>query len=1403
MKKFLVPFLLALSCACTLAAVGCNDDTDNSGNTGGDGSGDIVYSGTSKVNFEDGEGFNYLTETQNGADVNNGETVNFKVDLGGFYLDSNPVVYVNDAPVSHDGEGNYSVLITEDVDIRVEGVKKDVSQIDTTGSGTMESPFIVTKPIDLIFIADKVNSGVREYVQGAYILANNIDCKGEELKVIGDSSIEEAYFSGCFACNYNSETGEVYDYSISNFKIKSTTSNYVGLFGAVYADLSVTSSGLFYGVKLDNFTIEASLTDEHTEDSKTITCGSLVGYGVGANMQLCSATNGSINVTANEYYFSYVGGLIGYQQAFYSPAFDYHFASEIAYCNTDVDIRVFEGKVLGAGGIVGFMGTNYPTVSVASVHNSYSRGNVSGAMRSGGIAGTLGRYSVVSNCYSTGMISASCYLEADDGDWPDEYKIASAGGLVGYAENDTIAHDCFFNGQVGANAAAGEDFIFTSPSIACGDPAGYASATSQKYIARSENCLENIDLSDHTFLTNNLGWGAYDWVFLPDELPTINYTTTQSAFTLSFTLKYVNGNGEPLSIKGETEKKLTYFNSQSPSSNAYITLGSFLEGGGLPYYYNYDTTADGYRAYGYFFDEACTQKVPNGYMPMRDVTLYVGFEKIAPIVGTYYFTADGYDQPLKIQFREDGIVEYSDGLTFQEAYYAYDGEYIFIDGARFARYYNGDVIIEDDAQVQGPSFDLERYMYYDFRGEVKDGVLSLFDTLYFTADAPFQASTTKPTSSVNNPFKGEWTKSANVNKTYVFHEDGTWTYTQKEFEREGGYFGYTSTSTVIDSASGEYELIYDGDAIRFTHNGVTYTANFDANGYLQISDGNEEQTFFRGASYVGSWSAGNLTLTLHGIPTNGTGVATLTQNGVVSNFVYEETETDGIIALYYPHANYVKNDLFGYFYYNVDAHALVATLYDENNLDTGYTQYTFKVLDEYYGEWITDIPALKDVELIFDGNGLYGHANQTGTLTIVENGEETEIEYSLNSLLEGSFLYKGVKYSLAYDENLGKILVNTDGEMQRKDELAGFVFLDENGNEYVFNGKGNLSLANSGSLSVNGNVSASYTQINNADGELSHYELTLANGEVATLTKTQTHYELTAANGEITRLYIQNEFMGEWAMNGMFNTLQIGATQLDGVIRGKFYGKDIQLIEYDVDVLSFYYVENRQPHTYYLFIVFDETINDNILVLTEYANLYGDDWVICSKATEYLGTWVWNANPEMSLTFDGVHSGYTNGSAIQKWGKAETAYSYIHKDGGLFMWSNEVMSEKYWYYTVRLLTADDEGFEEAKTASNAWYNAENNTVIIREEVDALCFVEAVDKEGNAYYFDGKGNVLVNGEVKYTYQIVGSNANNTTELIVVNVKTGKSYNAILDHSKTEDNENNLFLLGEEIQEKADE
>ena len=236
MRKYLIAFLLSLSCACAIAATACGESDPTS--TPPDSSDpvivDPVYKGKRKVTFEEGEGFSYVSNVVSGTDVEAGTYVKFSIDLGAFYTESNPTVYVNNAPVAHDGEGNYSILVKdEDLTIRVENIRRDDPEL--YGTGTMDDPFLIYKAADLVYMADQINAGKQSYVQGAYVLMNDIDCKGEELKVIGDLSTENSFFSGCFSC-YIDENGQRTRYTISNFKINSQNANYVGLFGAVQTD---------------------------------------------------------------------------------------------------------------------------------------------------------------------------------------------------------------------------------------------------------------------------------------------------------------------------------------------------------------------------------------------------------------------------------------------------------------------------------------------------------------------------------------------------------------------------------------------------------------------------------------------------------------------------------------------------------------------------------------------------------------------------------------------------------------------------------------------------------------------------------------------------------------------------------------------------------------------------------------------------------------------------------------------------------------------------------------------------------------------------------------------------------------------------------------------------------------
>ena len=187
-KKLLTTMLLALSCGCAIAGFACNK---------GDGS----LAGTDfSVSFVDGAGYSFDGEgyqaflQDDDKKLAYGDTLSFEVEVGAFYTGT-PIVYCNETPLQPI-LGVYTATVSGDTVIRVEGVRKDVSNMQ--GSGSYEDAFVVTKPIDLLYIAEQVNKGVSQYVNGSYILANDIDCKGEELQVIGNHQTDKAYFAGCF-----------------------------------------------------------------------------------------------------------------------------------------------------------------------------------------------------------------------------------------------------------------------------------------------------------------------------------------------------------------------------------------------------------------------------------------------------------------------------------------------------------------------------------------------------------------------------------------------------------------------------------------------------------------------------------------------------------------------------------------------------------------------------------------------------------------------------------------------------------------------------------------------------------------------------------------------------------------------------------------------------------------------------------------------------------------------------------------------------------------------------------------------------------------------------------------------------------------------------------------------------
>ena len=109
MKKILIAFLLSLSCACAITAVGCGKNSNGtnssiSGSTPGGANPPRMFN----VDFQDGEGYTFISETEDNGSVAKGDTLTFSVDVGAFYTGS-PVVYVNGDPIAPNNEGVYSI----------------------------------------------------------------------------------------------------------------------------------------------------------------------------------------------------------------------------------------------------------------------------------------------------------------------------------------------------------------------------------------------------------------------------------------------------------------------------------------------------------------------------------------------------------------------------------------------------------------------------------------------------------------------------------------------------------------------------------------------------------------------------------------------------------------------------------------------------------------------------------------------------------------------------------------------------------------------------------------------------------------------------------------------------------------------------------------------------------------------------------------------------------------------------------------------------------------------------------------------------------------------------------------------------------------------------------------------
>ena len=1186
-KKFTVAFFLSLACACLCTAVACKDEDSSNTDSSSDSS---VVSEQYTLTLQGGEGYSFIAEGLTHNSTTDAYTVSvaentsftFSLDIGAFYAGT-PIVSVDGVALA-ETDGQYTVTVSQDTTVDVSGIRKDVSSM--MGSGSFDDAFVVSRPIDLVYIAEQVNKGNTRYSQGYYVLANDIDCKGETLQVIGDMRNENAYFSGCFSCLSDGSTME--RFSISNFTINAEETGYAGLFGFVQTDMSITSSGLFYGIRIDNFSINVNAT-RFPAGNRSVYCGGLIGYGVGVKSYLCDATNGEITVTSDSNEFSFIGGLIGIAQGAYNSAYNHIALSEVAYAMVDVDINVLDGSALAGGGIAGYTLTN-SLIAPSIIHNSYATGNVSGAIRSGGLVGVMGQHSSVASSYASGNVVAEARNTADTDGMNADYCIAYAGGLVGYAENDSVVNDSFSTGSLTAIAVDGEASQKTSQTTAGMDSAGKVAVNSQKH--EVINCPVDIDTTALlNTLTKDLGWQTVNWNIQDKVLPTINYEPSSESVTTTITLHYVtNGKSgvEKVKVNDSETDSCSYIDSYAPYVDA-------LNGGMLPQYLQADDKK--LLSYGVFFDEACTKPVPYAYVTTRNIDLYMGFADPTPILGEYLVSVDGKTSPVTVTLNANREAIVQDGASSTTAPFYYDGNVLTIEGARLTRFFDG-AINPDETVNADELFDLNRYMLYYFQakkstqtitlqnGSFTTDVLSLYDGIYYTVDAPIYAY--KPNATLQSgayyridgeteyhyefypdytgiviggangytsfrysvangtvtlqagtsvssvpvadlqaydTFRGEWKRSASINDFFSFDGKGNWSAFTRIYTRTSAQEPIVTRK--VNVTEGTYTVSPDGTQLALSVAGLPYaTAKFDAEGMFNVTlTDNTVLTYSKNDSVAGLWESRGNTLQLNGFNKDGLATANVHYEFQVNGYDYtaDYTLTYELSETENYYCLYLDGSAFGYFYLEPYSYRLVATLLNPIG-DGSYTLYVFELNHEIGGDWISS--DLSDVS--FNGIGAFNeHGDWVGKVKI---GDE-EVDYTLEkSSLSGSFHYKGSLYQLVYDAVSNKIkLTKADGTeliMERKDALANISFVDKQDNTFSVTFDGKSSLKNGGTMTVKGTQKYTYAPAENG------YTITKDGENAGTLIYNEitASYTLTL-NNTTYNLYVANDYMGDWAIS--------------------------------------------------------------------------------------------------------------------------------------------------------------------------------------------------------------------------------------------------------------------------------
>ncbi|MGN1061054.1 MAG: hypothetical protein ACI4QN_04910 [Candidatus Coproplasma sp.] len=1028
-----------------------------------------------KVTFSQGDWYKFIDE--DGREITEvtalkGESVKFKVWVSPYMIPEYTIT--NDTEeLEPDKDGYYTISnISDNSTVNISELVQAPSFLDREeGTGTEDDPFIVREPIDMFMVAALVNSEFyTAYSFSYYKLENDIDMQGEKLYVIGDMSNSGAIFCGNFDGN---------GHTISNFYLtdevidQQTFSKeylpFVGLFG--YASATKSSAAVIKNLTLKDYEVyihpESAVSTEQVYQA-----GSLLAYGIGVQIDGCNAVNGKITVYNDDKKVTYVGGLVAVLGSAYNDTFGsiLTYDSYVNGCTADVQISG-RGLIQCAGGAVGVL-MSADTQAIAFVTNTVTSGNINGTMYGGGIVGNLGRFSSVANCYSSAAVSVVNTVTTVG--IAATAKSAYAGGIVGYAENDTVITGCYSaNTSIAATSASN----FAAKDEICAKSVDALTDAADSSACVIFNNLKKEDSHTSATFTSQLGWSADEW----------DLSGATPAYMGAKTLRTVT-----VTVKNGSEVVDTFENKIDVPVPVYAWYGEVLD--------EYLTSSKG-KSWGYYFDEGLTQKVPNGYLPLSDTTLYVGFADYSEVEGQYYLGATTYGVNAGFELDGEGGYAFRDGgMTFRGTY-SYDGEKVTLyNSCLGALTFTADQTNGSYATVvmekSGNGYIISGKIYIR---EVKDASLGSTTIEYTSTLKELSFTATRKSDSFTY---GEY---VNEDGVLVLNVNGTGTHTVGKNVKN---FTFTVTEDGIENSINLPITVVDGKVTAFaggaaslkdgfagvwkTNAGSPTEYAFDGFGtvacggvtgtYEQISENKavislngkemevavygdalyiDGEPFYLADGFTGTWlgssavSGETIELTLGGVGRDGYGEAEMTfYAGVTYTVSGQYSVTDeGVMVLY------VGDTLYGELTVNKTTGVASGSFFSFKVYSTlstiTYANVEFKLYDLFRGVWECDAEGV--LRINFNGNTAGG---QRATAIVTDtNGGQSAVVYSLDSATTGEITIGGNTYKMTLNEEENKVVLTLNeteaGCLAQRDGWSG-VTLYDGATSYKFDGRGNV-----------------------------------------------------------------------------------------------------------------------------------------------------------------------------------------------------------------------------------------------------------------------------------------------------------------------------------------------------------